>query len=165
MTTFGGWLKDQVQRDDACGMIARIWESAADNRPRASAPSTIQRWMQQQFPDNRAQIDEAFLKVISEWRALKEGRHLRPVSEGDDPTPHGQRTLKLPPTFEDEVRLRLSAIEQNLQLIAAHMGIELVEPVSIARAIEAHWAEMDTNRWQALADTADYAAADAELEA
>jgi hypothetical protein len=31
-------------------------------------------------------------------------------------------------SFKDEVRARLSAIEQNLQIIATHLGVDLIEP-------------------------------------
>ena len=45
VSTFAAWFEAQAGRGDEVGKLAGTWRDAKGSRPRASAPSTVTRWM------------------------------------------------------------------------------------------------------------------------
>jgi hypothetical protein len=132
--TFAQWLKDQENRDDGPGQVARWWASHEGKRPKASAPDTIRRWLREhdrEVWDNQGG-KAAWEATIAEFRASRE------------------RHLALVPERPDQAMVTLGAIQQALTqilsvqlMIAEKLGIENIEtaswapePVTIAEATE-----------------------------
>jgi hypothetical protein len=121
LSTFGSWLSAQSNRQDQIGHFAAYWRE--HGVPRMHSPASIDRHLDRNGDYGRQEgLQHAYTAALVEYRGSR-GLTLAP-----EPAALAEQRQR----FEDETRMRLSAIEGMIMSIGARLGIDWGESQDLA---------------------------------